>query len=447
MWLRGNVAAMSPIAAPPASVRLTSLDQFRGYTMFGMLLVNFLGQSAICPRILKHTHDYCSYADTIMPQFLFAAGFAMRLSLGKRMAAGGKMPWGRALRRIGGLAIVAIAWYTFCDFNDIVKKIRVQPFGQVLQILFKRELFQTLLHIAATSLWILPVMTSSARVRIMYALFSGILHLVVSQWFNFVWVNTSPGGIDGGPLGFLTWSIPAICGTLACDAVRASGASAARRIAVGGTAVMLIGWVMSCGTVLYDIPVDQIQAAPPLSLAVNTLEMATPDIPPDPLAVVKSRTAKLAPDPVIPSAERWKRWDGAVAEPPFVPPPDLRHRQWNYWMMSQRSGNLSYLTFTGGVSLLVYALFLWVCDNLGWRLSLFRTLGTNSLAAYLLHDIASWLISPSFSQKSWLTSIVSRYTTQGTATAIVTLAGFACFALFVYAICRMLERRGWYIRV
>ena len=53
-----------------STVRLTSLDQFRGYTMFGMLLVNFLGGFAICPRILRHTNDYCSYADTIMPQFL-----------------------------------------------------------------------------------------------------------------------------------------------------------------------------------------------------------------------------------------------------------------------------------------------------------------------------------------------------------------------------------------
>lgn len=55
--------------------RLLSLDQFRGYTILGMLLVNFLGDYRICPRWLRHTNDYCSYADTIMPQFLFAAGF------------------------------------------------------------------------------------------------------------------------------------------------------------------------------------------------------------------------------------------------------------------------------------------------------------------------------------------------------------------------------------
>lgn len=191
------------------SVRLTSLDQFRGYTMFGMLLVNYLGGYAICPRILKHTHDYCSYADTIMPQFLFAAGFAMRLSLGKRREAGGAMPWGRAIRRIFGLALVAIVWYTVSDWSKIMGKFKSQPIEEVLLHLFKREYFQTLLHIAATSLWILPVVTASWRLHVGYTIFSGVLHVLISWWFNFDWVYADPVAIDGGPLGFLTWAVPA----------------------------------------------------------------------------------------------------------------------------------------------------------------------------------------------------------------------------------------------
>src|SRR5438309_3576453 len=34
---------------------------------------------------------------------------------------------------------------------------------------------------------------------------SAAAHVGLSAWFNFEWVNTSPNGIDGGPLGFLTW--------------------------------------------------------------------------------------------------------------------------------------------------------------------------------------------------------------------------------------------------
>jgi len=171
---------MSSTVSP--KVRLTSLDQFRGYTMFGMLLVNFLGGYAVCPRILKHTHDYCSYADTIMPQFLFAAGFAMRLSLGKRLEAGGKMPWGRAIRRILGLALVAIVWYSFGDWKGIVEDFNKRPFGDVLYQLFKRRYFQTLMHIAVTSLWILPVVTSTWKIRIGYTVFSVVLHFLLSWW-------------------------------------------------------------------------------------------------------------------------------------------------------------------------------------------------------------------------------------------------------------------------
>ena len=421
-----------------------------------MLLVNFLGGYAVCPRILKHTHDYCSYADTIMPHFLFAAGFAMRLSLGRRLEAGGRMPWGRSIRRILGLALVAIVWYSYCDFYDIVNKFKTEPTSKVFYFLFKRELFATLLHIAMTSLWILPVITSSWKVRASYAVFSGLLHIFVSWWFNFEWVYADPAGLDGGPIGILSWAVPALCGTLACDAVRASGVHAALRIAICGVGVMLLGWGMSCGTVLYNVPADQIPPDEPVPAqtsvsesqvaingSVDNTESSSPavdslmnnEVPssePKQTAPV-SKEDRFAPDPVIPTWERLRSWDGTIVELPFIPPPDFKHRKWNYWMMSQRGGNLSYPTFAAGFSLVIYALCLWLCDGLNLRLGIFRTLGTNSLAAYILHDIAGWLLTPYFPEKS--TSVV------------LTMTGFACFTLFVYSICRLFERQGWYIRV
>ena len=420
-----------------ASARLTSLDQFRGYTMFGMLLVNFLGGYAICPRILKHTHDYCSYADTIMPQFLFAAGFAMRLSLGKRREAGGAMPWGRAVRRIFGLALVAIAWYTIGDWTKIVGKFQSQPVEVALLHLFKREYFQTLLHIAATSLWILPVVTASWQLRVGYTVFSGILHVLVSWWFNFDWVYADPVAIDGGPLGFLTWAVPALCGTLACDAVRKAGPAAARGLAISGVGVMLLGWVLSMGTVLYNVHAD------PISGSRNAVIPSTESPGHTASSPARPRNAKLAPDPVIPSVERLLAWDGTIVEPPFIPPPDSERRKWNYWMMSQRSGTLSYPTFAAGVSLVIYALCLWICDAKGWRLGLFRTLGTNSLAAYILHGVSGWVVPPIVHSVWPASSLFDQKTTS------ILSAGmsFVLFTLFVYAICRFLEWRGWYLRV
>ena len=72
--------------------RIVSLDQFRGYTVVGMLFVNFLGGYQVVPAVFKHHNTYCSYADTIMPQFFFAVGFAYRLTFLRRLATSGFLP-------------------------------------------------------------------------------------------------------------------------------------------------------------------------------------------------------------------------------------------------------------------------------------------------------------------------------------------------------------------
>ena len=74
---------------PTTPIRLASLDQFRGYTVLGMFFVNFVGSFAAIPAIFKHHNTYCSYADTIMPHFFFAVGFAYRMTLLRRLVADG----------------------------------------------------------------------------------------------------------------------------------------------------------------------------------------------------------------------------------------------------------------------------------------------------------------------------------------------------------------------
>ena len=424
---------------PAVSPRLTSLDQFRGYTMLGMLFVNFLGSyKGLFPRIILHTNDYCSYADTIMPQFFFAAGFAMRLSLGKRLEKGGKMPWGRAIRRVVGLALVAIAWYTYCDFREISEGFLKNPSIGTIGLIFKSALFQTLLHIAVTSLWILPVITASWRIRFAYAVASAILHVWISWAFNFEFIHTDPKAIDGGPLGFISWSIPTLAGTIACDAVRAAGTKAGFKITVAGLVIMALGWGMSIATTLYDVrPTPQVASA---ANSDPSIVDASPDdtTPGDKPVIPDATKSKLNPaeyalDPVIPSADRVRHWDGKLVEPPFVPPPPPTERRWNYWMMSQRAGSISYTTFSAGLSLVVYALFLWLCDGRTWGLGVFRTLGTNSLAAYILSEFATILARPIAPPQS--------------TDALTAVFAFVCMTLMVYGVCRLLERLGWYLRV
>src|SRR5262245_35498996 len=88
---------MTTDAAGGQRSRIVSLDQFRGYTVAGMIVVNFLGSFLCVPAVLKHNNTYFSYADSIMPAFHFAVGFALRLVLLNRIAAVGA---GRAYRSI-----------------------------------------------------------------------------------------------------------------------------------------------------------------------------------------------------------------------------------------------------------------------------------------------------------------------------------------------------------
>src|ERR1700677_3068616 len=79
---------MSSDPAPKApSARIVSVAQFRGYTVAGMFVVNFVGGLTAFPEVLKHHNGlpYFSYADSIMPSFMFAAGFSYRLVALRRL--------------------------------------------------------------------------------------------------------------------------------------------------------------------------------------------------------------------------------------------------------------------------------------------------------------------------------------------------------------------------
>ncbi|HKB35547.1 MAG TPA: hypothetical protein VKD72_03780 [Gemmataceae bacterium] len=393
--------------APPGR-RIISLDQYRGYTVAGMFLVNFLGGFAVTPALLKHHHTYCSYADTIMPQFLFAVGFAFRLTFGRRASVQGlSAAYRRVARRLGALALLAIVLYTLGAGLSIWRGLPERGAWDVLGELFKRHWFQTLLHIAVTTLWILPVIRAGAAVRIGYLMFSAGAHVALSYWFNFAWVNSPPRGIDGGPLGFLTWSIPALVGTLACDAmVSETHGPRPGKLLAWSVVLMVLGYALSCGTRLYDIPGAEKNATP----------------------------AGMADSPVLFSLDRVRGRDlsSLLAEPPFVPPPGPAERAPNYWMMSQRSGTVSYQVFAAGFALAVFVLFHLGCDRLGWQLGLFRTLGTNALAAYVVGGMLELAVK----------GLVPR-----DAPWWQVLAAFAGFFACAYLLVRLLERKGLLLRL
>lgn len=390
--------------------RIESLDQFRGYTVAGMFLVNFIGSYAVIGAslpILQHHNTHCSYADTIMPQFFFAVGFAFRLTFGRRKQEQGQLAANlRVIRRLAGLILVGLVLYTADDLPNRWNQLWRDGFWATIRVPLKREWFQTLVHIAVTSLYILPVISASQATRVGYMFFSAGLHVVLSHVFYFHWLHAEPSGIDGGPLGFLTWQIPVIMGTLACDWMKEyDGARTFRTMLTWSAGLMLLGYGLSCLTRLYDVPPG---SAP---MTVN------------------------AESPVWPTAVHLegRTWRDFLAEPPFVAPPPPSERQRNYWMMSQKAGSTSYQFFGAGFSLLVYAAFVVISDLARIRLGVFRTLGTNALAAYILGGMVERAVKPFFPSDS--------------PTLALAFLGFGVFFAIAYLFLRHLEKNAIFLRM
>lgn len=222
------------------STRILSLDQFRGYTVAGMFLVNFIGGFQAVHDVFKHHNTYNSYADTIMPHFFFAVGFAMRLGMMKGAETGAMV------KRCLGLVLLGIVVYGLDGNYKTWQSLSELGLWGFFEKSMMRSPFQALTHIGVTCLWILPVMRRRSRDLIVFGVLSGLLHLWLSQafWFEFL---MRVRVIDGGPLGFLSWAVPTLAGALAYDAVKKHGAVEALPVILKWGAVLsVVGYGISC---------------------------------------------------------------------------------------------------------------------------------------------------------------------------------------------------------
>jgi hypothetical protein len=211
-----------------------------------MFVVNFLGDYHATPALLRHHNTWCSYADTVMPQFFFAVGMALRLVLLKEVEQHG---YSRAMRRGASrgllLMLVGLMWYhPGRDFDTWAALTGATP-TELLRDVFLTNAFQALTHIGATTLWVLPVITLGAGARIAFAVFSAVLHVWLSHagWYETLhrWQV-----IDGGPLGFLTWTLPVVAGSFALDVVRSG--TGISRLLLWGFMAMSGGYALACLT-------------------------------------------------------------------------------------------------------------------------------------------------------------------------------------------------------
>ncbi|MDR5697796.1 MAG: DUF5009 domain-containing protein [Armatimonadota bacterium] len=108
-------AAADASPADAAAARVASLDAFRGFLIFWMLLANHIVWSPSIPVQLRHAPwgAGVTLTDVVFPWFLFVMGVAIPLSAARsRQAAGGLPPVLRILRRSFLLVVLGLVVYT-----------------------------------------------------------------------------------------------------------------------------------------------------------------------------------------------------------------------------------------------------------------------------------------------------------------------------------------------
>jgi predicted acyltransferase len=249
---------MTTSATDPSPSRIQSIDQFRGYAIFGMMLVNFFGHyetkwvdalsiewlkrplEFIFGEQLHHHNHFMTYADTIAPIFMFVVGIGLRISWLKKME---KVPPNVARKSLAGryftLVLIGFAIYSGWIWDALMSiglaglvGLLVVDKKWTVRIAFAVGLlaaYQLIFSYTSYGIWLLRLASYGDGPNDMpwplITIFLPLREVLLDVRIN------------GGPLGHWSWAFILIMGTIAYDIV-ATGDR--RKILTGLTCMGLI---------------------------------------------------------------------------------------------------------------------------------------------------------------------------------------------------------------
>jgi predicted acyltransferase len=205
--------------------RIVSLDMFRGFAIFGMILVNYLGHFDVIHETFKHPRYGMTFANAIAPYFLFAVGMGLKMSLQRRIKkVGARKAYLHAIKRYIILIIIGIVVYG------------PDP---------KMDMWDALVDIGFAGLIVLPFIATSLRTRMIMAFVLLAIYQLLFMYTGYgEW--TMPNSIDGGPLGPISWAAILVFGTIQMDYLeKYTGKLFITKSLILGVPLMMIGLALS----------------------------------------------------------------------------------------------------------------------------------------------------------------------------------------------------------
>ena len=446
----------SPNAIDPSAGRIPSLDQYRGYAIFGMLLVNFFGHYGVkwvddlslewlktplyffFGKQLHHHNEYMTYADTIAPIFMFVVGIGLRLSWVKRVE---KTPANVARKSMAGryFTLVLIAFAIYSGW-----------------------LWDALMSIGLAGLVALLVVDKKWSVRIAYALGLVVAYQLIFSFTSYgewllrlgqygeelawPWITIFlplreellGTRINGGPIGHWSWAFMLIFGTIAYDIMATGDRKKILSGLIGfAIALTIAGWgAKIIGTQMYFSKAEPFAAAALLDGKFNVVNDMVGKSPglltsvaagsPEAEAALESR-----------NMEAFAKLKNAELTALAAKQPAIAPRAANAWVFSKNYLTMPFPFWATALCLFHLLGFYIVCDILKFNIPGMAVIGMNPLFIYIFQSLTLEMFS----------NLNYHWNYEDTTSGTLVLGSFVLYFGLVYAMARYFYNRNIIIKI